>query len=139
LEDKGYIGVEEEVRVITPYKGNNLTQEETNFNKKIGTDRVIIENFYGRMKLTSGLIRNKYKGSHADYDAIFEIACGLTNILLTLYLHNAQFFALNNYLNHRSSHDYQTYIFRKPIYLPQRYIYISRIFIFKKKIIYSSI
>ena len=50
--------------------------------KKIGTDRVIIENFYGRMKLTWGLIRNKYKGSHADYDAIFEIAYGLTNILL---------------------------------------------------------
>ena len=82
LADKGYVGLEEEVRIITPHKGSNLTAEESNYNKKLGADRVLIENFYGRLKLCWGLIRNKFKGSHVNYDTLFEIACGLTNVLL---------------------------------------------------------
>ena len=44
--------------------------------------RVIIENFYGRLKLSWSILRNKFRDSHADYDKIFEICCALTNYLL---------------------------------------------------------
>jgi len=50
LADKGYIGVGTQIRIITPFKGNNITPEELQFNKKVGADRVIIENFYGRLE-----------------------------------------------------------------------------------------
>ena len=82
LADKGYIGVGTQIRIITPFKGNNITPEELQFNKKVGADRVIIENFYGRLKLYWSIIRNKYKGSHSNYDTVFEICAGLTNFLL---------------------------------------------------------
>ncbi len=39
LADKGYIGLEEDIRIITPIKGTNLTFAQSQFNKRIGNDR----------------------------------------------------------------------------------------------------
>ena len=82
MADKGYVGLDDEIRIVTPIKGSELNNEESSFNKKIGIDRVIIENYYGRLKLSWAIIRNKFRGSHGNYDAIFDICCGLTNVLI---------------------------------------------------------
>ena len=45
LADKGYVGLEEDIRIITPIKGSNLTHSQTQFNKKVGNDRSFISHF----------------------------------------------------------------------------------------------
>ena len=44
--------------------------------------RVVIENYYGRLKLYWTILRNKFRDSHSNYDKMFDICCGLTNFLL---------------------------------------------------------
>lgn len=51
LADKGYQGSSEFVRVIHPKKkppGRPLTIEEVELNRKISSDRIIVENYFGR-------------------------------------------------------------------------------------------
>ena len=53
IADKGYQGIMEELRVITQYKETPnafLTRAEEMFNKKISSDRIVAENFFGRLK-----------------------------------------------------------------------------------------
>ena len=39
LADKGYVGLEDDIRIITPIKGSNLSHAQNQFNKKVGIDR----------------------------------------------------------------------------------------------------
>lgn len=39
LADKGYVGLEDDIRIITPIKGSNLLHAQNQFNKKVGIDR----------------------------------------------------------------------------------------------------
>ncbi|ETV67709.1 hypothetical protein H257_16174 [Aphanomyces astaci] len=53
LADKGYQGLHRRVRAITPAKkpaGGMLSHAELVRNDKIASDRVIVENFFGRLK-----------------------------------------------------------------------------------------
>lgn len=56
LADKGYQGLSRTHRVLTPLKKppstsqRFLTRSDRKFNKKISSDRVIVENFFGRMQ-----------------------------------------------------------------------------------------
>jgi len=78
LMDKAYVGAEERVRAIIPKK-NPQTQTETSRNEKIGRDRVMCENYYGRMCALWGVISKKYRWDHQCYDKIFGICLALTN------------------------------------------------------------
>ena len=44
--------------------------------------RVVIENYYGRLKLYWTILRNKFRDIYSNYDKMFDICCGLTNFLL---------------------------------------------------------
>ena len=50
MMDKWYQGAENLIRAIIPNKGKNPSKEDELRNKKIARNRIICENFYGRMK-----------------------------------------------------------------------------------------
>ena len=53
MGDKGFEGLEHVLRTISPFKsvrGRPYSDEETKMNELIGSSRVIVENYYGRMK-----------------------------------------------------------------------------------------
>ncbi|KAG2951770.1 hypothetical protein PC116_g4447 [Phytophthora cactorum] len=49
--DKGYQALGDHVRCIHPKKGNQLTPEDRRQNELISSDRVIVDNSFGRMPL----------------------------------------------------------------------------------------
>ena len=79
LGDKGYDGGNKHINIITPHKGKNIPQNELKMNKKIGTARIVCENFYGRMKKLWGASREKVKGALENYDNLIDICAALTN------------------------------------------------------------
>lgn len=80
LADKGYQDNHSEV-LVTPYKGNSatLTREQLTFNQKLGEVRIIVENFFGRLKSRYEIMEKRYRGSHEMYSDIFTICCALVN------------------------------------------------------------
>ncbi len=56
LLDKGYQGAADVCRVIIPIKGQDdeLTPQQQQHNRNVAHDRVICENFYGRLKVLWG-------------------------------------------------------------------------------------
>lgn len=80
LADKGYQDNNSEV-LVTPYKGNSttLTREQLAFNQKLGEVRIIVENFFGRLKSRYEIMEKRYRGSHEMYSDIFTICCALVN------------------------------------------------------------
>jgi len=76
--DKAYIGAEERVQAIIPKK-KPQTPSETNRNERIGRERVMCENYYGRMVALWGVISKKFCWDHQYYDKIFGICLALTN------------------------------------------------------------
>jgi len=86
--DSGYEGLSSEYRVITPKKkkkGLSLSQNDKEFNKKFASCRVIVENFYGRLKSSWEILNKRFKVSEeGDYKKISLI---VTNCLyLTSFL-----------------------------------------------------
>ncbi|KUF76251.1 hypothetical protein AM587_10011470 [Phytophthora nicotianae] len=64
LTDKGYQGLEVDFRAIHPKKRRGrqpLTIAEVNQNDRISHDRVIVENYFGRMKTLWALMADKYR------------------------------------------------------------------------------
>lgn len=49
LADKGYQGLGDYLRCIHPQKGSNLIRDEQDINDTISSDRVIVENYFGRL------------------------------------------------------------------------------------------
>jgi len=63
LADKGYQGSHEMIRSITPYKNprrGSLSAEEETYNKELAIDRIIVENFFGRMHSLWKIMARKY-------------------------------------------------------------------------------
>ena len=83
LADKGYQGAVDELRVIhpirTPIRGS-LSLADMEFNQKVSSDRIIVENFFGRMTSMFTVLSHKYKWGEKMYDNIFMICLALTNI-----------------------------------------------------------
>ncbi|RQM29211.1 hypothetical protein B5M09_011706 [Aphanomyces astaci] len=83
LADKGYQGIQHEVRAVLPSKkpkGGILTFEEQRRNDAIASDRVVVENFFGRMKTLWAVCTDKYRWSRQNYDVIFQTGVALTNV-----------------------------------------------------------
>ena len=80
LADKGYQEPNSQI-LVTPFKGSttDLTRDQLQFNQKLGSVRIIIENFFGRLKSRYEIMSNKYRGSHESYEDIFTICCALVN------------------------------------------------------------
>lgn len=88
LLDRGYMGALEFLRAVLPKRkppGGTLTASEVARNKRISQDRIIVENFYGRMKQLWGVTREVYRWNHEDYDAISDVCFALTNFHISLH------------------------------------------------------
>lgn len=82
--DKGYIGPADETpgeRRIMPKKGH-VTQEERAANAEINRIRVPVEQFFGRLLSSWGILRGVYRWDHTNFDTDFQICCLLTNELI---------------------------------------------------------
>ncbi len=82
LLDKGYQGAQQYVRAIIPKKkphGKLLTIEEENWNATVASDRIIVENFFGRLTKLWAVISTKYRWMEERYDDIFRLCVALTN------------------------------------------------------------
>ena len=77
LADKGYIS--DIPILLTPHKGSNLTRAQMLENDRIAKHRIVIENFYGRLKSRYSIIGSKYRGAHDNYERIFKLCIALTN------------------------------------------------------------
>ncbi|RHY26518.1 hypothetical protein DYB32_007536 [Aphanomyces invadans] len=83
LADKGYQGIHEYVRGLTPTKRplhGQLTFEQVAANERLSSDRVIVENFFGRLKTLWGLVSNQYSWKKEEYNIFFQTCVALTNV-----------------------------------------------------------
>jgi hypothetical protein len=80
LGDKGYQAQDIEC-LITPHKGRieNLTRTEKAFNDRHAKSRIVIENFFGRLKSRYAIISTKYRSDHDHYHDAFSLCCALVN------------------------------------------------------------
>ncbi|GMF65977.1 unnamed protein product [Phytophthora lilii] len=85
LADKGYQGLADHVRCIHPKKGNNLTPDEATMNDNISSDRVIVENYFGRLCNLWRICAEKFRWSEKLYDDVFHVCASLTNYHITLH------------------------------------------------------
>ena len=85
MMDKGYQGAVDLIRAIIPNKGKNLSKEDKLRNKKIARNRIICENFYGRMKKLFKIMELKYKWDENTYSTAFKVFAALTNYHIMKY------------------------------------------------------
>ena len=80
LADKGYQEKDSD-KLVTPFKGNPLllTASQNTFNEKLGCERIIIENYFGRLKLRFQIMYEKYRGDKTEYADVFVLCCALLN------------------------------------------------------------
>jgi len=79
MADKGYQGAHELGRYIIPNKGSSLTNQEKASNNNIAKARIIIQNFYGRMKKLFKILVEAFRLDEDCFDDIFVICFYLTN------------------------------------------------------------
>ncbi len=74
LADKGYQGILEIARGIVPKKKpprGALTLSEEGFNRSVASDRIIVENFFGRLCTLWIVVSNKWRWAEGIYDDFF--------------------------------------------------------------------
>ncbi|ETV66743.1 hypothetical protein H257_16836 [Aphanomyces astaci] len=82
LANKGFQGLHRRMRAITPAKrppGGLLTMSDMEYNDNIATDRVIVENYFGRLKTLWAIVNESYKWKRENYDLYLETCVALTN------------------------------------------------------------
>jgi hypothetical protein len=84
LADKGYIGNPgcPHVVLVTAHRKpplRVLTPEQQQDNAEIGSERVIIENFFGRMRTKFHITSGRWPHREEFYPIVFEICCALVN------------------------------------------------------------
>ena len=86
--DKGYQGPQDRVRAIHPtrkLRKGNLTQEQITNNKDISSDRIIVENWFGRLCVLRNICASKWKWSENIYDPFFKLCAAMTNYHVRLH------------------------------------------------------
>lgn len=80
LGDKGYQNSESDI-LVTPIKGTTatLSREALLFNQNLGQVRIIIENFFGRLKSRYEIMSNVFRSDRDSYTSYFIICCALVN------------------------------------------------------------
>jgi hypothetical protein len=79
--DKGYEGASRLLRAITPKKGNDLTQAETESNLRIARVRVLVERFLGRLKQRFEVLQEKL---HVTVEEEWELRQSIYSICICL-------------------------------------------------------
>jgi hypothetical protein len=80
IADSAYQLADQYVRAIVNKKKKFIkTSAENAYYRSLSKDRVVCENFYGRLLSLFGVIRNKYKYEHNVYDKLFLVCTCLTN------------------------------------------------------------
>ena len=82
LMDKGYQGVHEMFRGVTPCKkprNGTLSRSDERYNCKLSSDRVIVENVFGRLCGLWTHLSRKWRWGEGIYDDYFRLGAALTN------------------------------------------------------------
>ena len=82
IANKGYQGAQENCRMILPNKkprNGHLSLSQKLYNQKLSSDRIIVENFFGRLCNLWGLLQKKYRWSLDKYDLFNQLGVALTN------------------------------------------------------------
>lgn len=88
LLDKGYEGLQRELRCIIPGKrpiNGRITAAQLLDNQKIAADRVIVERFFGREVMLWAIMERQFKWSQDKYDTISRLCRALTNFHIIHY------------------------------------------------------
>ena len=83
LIDKGYQGAQDDLRVLLPKKkrpNRLLSVDDEQDSSELSSDRVIVENYFGRSSMLWEVVSLKYRWSEGMYDTTFQMCMGLTNI-----------------------------------------------------------
>lgn len=87
LVDKGYQGMGAHVRTIQPKKQpahGSLSADDVDRNRLVSHDRVIIENFFGRVNMLWRVMYKKYTWKEERYDQLVRVCFALTNFHISL-------------------------------------------------------
>ena len=85
LADKGYQGAADELRVLCPKKKKPhrmLSFDNEEGNRELSSDRVVVENYFGRMTRLWEVKSCKYRWAEELYDPIVQACVVLTNIYM---------------------------------------------------------
>lgn len=85
LADKGYQGAQEKCCAIIPKrkpKGGELSQGDIDRNALIASDRVIVENYFGRMIKLWAAVSKKFTWKEECFLQVFVLCASLTNFRL---------------------------------------------------------
>lgn len=104
LADKGYQGLHRRIRAITPAKrpaNGLLSPSDVAANDKIASDRVIVENFFGRLKTLWAVTSDIFTWKRDHYDLFFQTCVALTNVHIRFNpLRDDDGHDFNGYVNH---------------------------------------
>ena len=87
MADGGYQGIQAYIEATIPHRrprGGELSDDQHEFNRRMSTLRIIVENFFGRLK-SYWRILSWYSGSRHHLNNIIVVCSALTNILLIRY------------------------------------------------------
>lgn len=73
--------------MITPYKRppqGNLTPEQVQFNRDLGSARILVENYFGRMGKLWNIVSRTYLRDEDWYNTIFSLRVSFTNVNVSL-------------------------------------------------------
>ena len=82
LVDKGYQGAADALRTIQPKRaprGGQLDHQDVTRNALVSSDRVLVENYFGRMSSLWRIMSATYKWSEDRYDMFARLCVALTN------------------------------------------------------------
>lgn len=86
IADSAYQSADKYLRAVVMKKRKSIrTSADNVYYRSLSKDRVICENFYGRMLSLFGVIKQKYKYEHVMYDKFFIVCTCLTNYHLGKY------------------------------------------------------
>ena len=87
LCDSGYTGISDQypeaiISKKKPPRGE-LPEDDKQLNRRIASDRMIVENFFAQLKLKFGLISSVYRGNIYRLQQIVPILVALTNFRIS--------------------------------------------------------
>ncbi|KAH9109279.1 hypothetical protein AeMF1_015637 [Aphanomyces euteiches] len=93
LQDKGYQGVDDAIRSIRPTKkpkNASMTRQELKGNNRVSSDRVLVENMFGRTCSLWKIAYATFTWSEEKYDLVQCLVWALTNFHTSLHPLRAQ-------------------------------------------------
>lgn len=88
MVDSGYQGLQHVLPCVLPIKkrpNRPLTAAQKLHNRRVARRRVLVENYYGRMKQRHRIVADKYRGERDAYELFFKLCVALTNFHVGKY------------------------------------------------------